>query len=303
MRREKTVAEPGEAAALEDEAAASTEELSKEQLEDVMAADWSRMQAGLRERRAAAAGRAHGKAEEDGEDDEDDEDLDEDDPRHTRRRRMRPDDEVHEGMSMRTCCLIFVATLALLALVAGGAYAHWRYPSPLGCSVGLVRPQKFKIDVTNFWSPHVSAAVQLVLSVKNGNLLRALLLDGLTVSVYEAATGLKLGSANQGSLVIGAMTSTQVTLAVTRLGGSLPDGEQRRLASEFLSHKALLLTFVVTATSRLPIKGSKVSQTSTNTTRRVDLSGLYKDPFFQRAPAPAPPADATAKDKVHDVPL
>ena len=123
MRREKTVAEPGEAAALEDEAAASTEELSKEQLEDVMAADWSRMQAGLRERRAAAAGRAHGKAEEDGEDDEDDEDLDEDDPRHTRRcaatsaclcarvspralsrgrRRMRPDDEVHEGMSMRT---------------------------------------------------------------------------------------------------------------------------------------------------------------------------------------------------------
>ena len=119
----ETVAEPGEAAALEDEAAASTEELSKEQLEDVMAADWSRMQAGLRERRAAAAGRAHGKAEDDAEDDEDDEDLDEDDPRHTRRcaatsaclrarvspralsrgrRRMRPDDEVHEGMSMRT---------------------------------------------------------------------------------------------------------------------------------------------------------------------------------------------------------
>ena len=81
----ETVAEPGEAAPLEDEAAASTEELSKEQLEDVMAADWSRMQAGLRERRAAAAGRAHGKAEDDAEDDEDDEDLDEDDPRHTRR--------------------------------------------------------------------------------------------------------------------------------------------------------------------------------------------------------------------------
>ena len=81
----ETVAEPGEAAPPEDEAAASTEELSKEQLEDVMAADWSRMQAGLRERRAAAAGRAHGKAEDDAEDDEDDEDLDEDDPRHTRR--------------------------------------------------------------------------------------------------------------------------------------------------------------------------------------------------------------------------
>ena len=70
-------------------------------------------------------------------------------------------------------------------------------------------------------------------------------------------------------------------------------------------HKALLLTFVVTATSRLPIKGSKASQTSSNTTRRVDLSGLYKDPFFQRAPvaAPHPDAAAAAKDKVHDVPI
>tara|TARA_B100000795_G_scaffold165344_1_gene124385 strand:+ start:40 stop:174 length:135 start_codon:yes stop_codon:yes gene_type:complete len=34
--------------------------------------------------------------------------------------------------------------------------------------------------------------VQCVLSVKNSNFLRALLLDGLTVSVYEAATGPKL---------------------------------------------------------------------------------------------------------------
>ena len=68
-------------AALEEEV-----ELSKEELEDVMAADWNRMQAGLRERRAASGGRAQGKdAGEDGEDDEDDKDLDEDDPRHTRR--------------------------------------------------------------------------------------------------------------------------------------------------------------------------------------------------------------------------
>ena len=63
-------------------------------------------------------------------------------------------------MNMRACCLIFVATLVLVALIAGGGYAHWRYPSPLGCSVGLVRPQKFKIDVTDFWAPHVSAAVR-----------------------------------------------------------------------------------------------------------------------------------------------
>ena len=70
-----------EAAALEEDAELSQEELSKEELEDVMAADWSRMQAGLRERRAASGGRAQGKDE----DDEDDDDLDEDDPRHTRR--------------------------------------------------------------------------------------------------------------------------------------------------------------------------------------------------------------------------
>ena len=50
--------------------------------------------------------------------------------------------------------------------------------------------------------------MQLVLSVKNANFLRALLLDGLTVSVYEAATGLKLGTAAQGSLVIGARANT-----------------------------------------------------------------------------------------------
>ena len=36
------------------------------------------------------------------------------------------------------------------------------------------------------------------------------------------------------------MTNTQVTLAVTRLGGALPPQQQQRLASEFLSHKARL---------------------------------------------------------------
>ena len=59
--------------------------------------------------------------------------------------------------------------------------------------------------------------VQLVLSVKNANFLRALLLDGLTVSVYEAATGLKLGTAAQGSLVIGARTRTLGTTLCTTL--------------------------------------------------------------------------------------
>ena len=59
----------------------------------------------------------------------------------------------------RRCCTIFAATVVLAALVAGAGYVHWRYPWPLDCAVGLVRPQKFKIDVTDFWAPHVSAAV------------------------------------------------------------------------------------------------------------------------------------------------
>jgi len=155
--------------------------------------------------------------------------------------------------------------------------------------------------VTEFFAPTVSAAVQGVLSVKNGNYLRSLLLEGLTLTVYEAETGLKLGEAKQGSLHISHFSSTQVTLAVTRLGSSLPPPQQQRLATEFLRHKALLLTFVVTVTSRLPIKGSQATQTTTNATRKVDFSGLYKDPFFQRAPAaPVPPPP---EDMQHDVPI
>ena len=57
---------------------------------------------------------------------------------------------------------------------------------------------------------------------------------------------------------------------------------------------------MVTATSRLPIKGSKTTQTSSNTTRRVDFSTMYKDPFFQRAPVVEEPAKG---DEVHDVPI
>ena len=41
-------------------------------------------------------------------------------------------------------------------------------PSPLTISMEVVRPQKFKIDVTDFWSPRVSAALQLVLQVTRG---------------------------------------------------------------------------------------------------------------------------------------
>jgi len=261
--------------------------------------DWEKMKAKLRQRRAAAGARE----EEEEVEEEDDEELDEDDPLFTeRRRRLKRSDEYDEPICGRTCILATCLVLLLLLSVAGVAFWHWSSPAPLTTSLANVRPLKFKIDVTDFFSPTMSSSVQAILSVRNANLLRALLLDGFTLSVYEASTGLKLGAATQGSLMINQMTNTQVTLAVTRLGSSLPQEEQQRLAADFLRSKALLLTFVVTATSRLPIKGSKTTQTSSNTTRRVDFSTMHKDPFFQRAPVVEEPATATG-DEVHDVPI
>ena len=45
-------------------------------------------------------------------------------------------------------------------------------------------------------------------------------------------------------------------------GASLPQQEHQRLATLFLSHKALLLTIVATATSRLPGARGKSAQAS-----------------------------------------
>jgi len=233
-----------------------------------MSADWESVtSSGFRERRAAS-----GLPQQD-------ELVDEGEPLFTERRQRYKDSA--GCFSTRGCWIMSITVFLIFAVTA---YTHWRFPKPLSCSVAQVRPQKFKIDVTHFFAPHLSAAVQLVLAVHNGNALRTLLLDGVTLSVYEAGTGLKLGSGTQGSFMVGAMTDTQVTVAVARLGSALPPPQQQRIASDFLTHKALLLTFVVTATSRLPIKGSKTIQTSSNTTRRVDLAGLYKDPFFSAPP-------------------
>ena len=93
----------------------------------------------------------------------------------------------------------------------------------------------------------------------------------------------------------GALT---VTLSLPGLASNLPPPEQRRLATTFLAKKALLLTIVATATSRLPVRGSKASVTTSNSSRRVDLSAMLKEPFFQRAhapPAPEPEASPAGK--------
>uniref|UniRef100_A0A7S2BW03 Uncharacterized protein n=1 Tax=Haptolina brevifila TaxID=156173 RepID=A0A7S2BW03_9EUKA len=116
------------------------------------------------------------------------------------------------------------------------------------------------------------------------------MLDECKVAVFEAATGLKLGSVLQGSLVVNAYSSIETTLTVNGLAEKLPQREQRRLATDYLAKKALLVTLVATASSRLPIKSSTPTTTTSNNTRRVDFNALHKDsshnPFFQRAPQP-----------------
>jgi len=197
-----------------------------------------------------------------------------------------------------TACLLVLLVATVAAAVVGYLSLH---PMPLKCYVELVRPNKFKIDVTEFFTPRVSVAVQAVLSISNGNPFRSMLLESCKVVALDAVTGLKLGSALQGPLVVSPYSKTQVTLHMRDVGGATSPEEQRKMATTFLYNKALLLGFVATATSRLPLKDSKLSKTSTevsNATRKVDFSAMYKEPFFQRA---APPP--TEEVSVHDVPL
>ena len=115
-----------------------------------------------------------------------------------------------------------------------------------------------------------------------------------SVTAYDEATGLKLGSALQSSLVVSPFSTTKVTVALNSLGGNLPPPEQRQLAATFLAKKALLLTLVATASSRIPKKGTAAESVTSNSTRKVDLSSLTKEPFFQRAYAPSAPDPAAS---------
>ena len=214
---------------------------------DVVSDDWRQMADGLRQRRAEAkaAKKREGRAQAEGDDDDD---------------IAGPDwDDSDEPACSRTCCFYF-ATLAL-AFAIVGAWQLWLYfhPKPLSCNLELIRPQKFKVDVSDFFSPKISAALQLVLSVKNSN-LRAMLLEGCRLTAYEDGTNLKLGATQQGALVVSPFSTTQVTVTLQQLAGALPPPEQRRIATAFLAKKALLLTIVATATSRIPKKGSTPSQ-------------------------------------------
>ena len=112
------------------------------------------------------------------------------------------------------------AQLAVLVLFGCVQLWMWLNPTPLSCDLELIRPQKFKVDVTDFFAPKVSAALQLVLNVRNNNMLRSMLLEQCTLVAYEAATSLKLGSAQQGSLVIAPFTTTPLPCMQTLITAS-----------------------------------------------------------------------------------
>ena len=123
------------------------------------------------------------------------------------------------GGCAASACLVVL----LLALAIAGAVVYLRrFPTPLSCALDHVRPVKFKIDVTDFWAPRISATLQAVLNVGNRNLLDLLLLEACKVTVYEARTGLKLGSASSNALTISPFSSTTVSVNVLGIGANAP---------------------------------------------------------------------------------
>eukprot|EP00965_Chrysotila_dentata_P202892 6181381-Pleurochrysis_carterae.AAC.1 len=113
---------------------------------------------------------------------------------------------------LRGASLFVYLGCAALLLTACAALGMWLLMErPVTCEAHKVRleeleprllvlPQRFKIDVTEFWSPRLSSTLQLVLSVRNSNLFSSMLLEECAVTVFEAATGQKLGVAKHGRL-------------------------------------------------------------------------------------------------------
>jgi len=198
------------------------------------------------------------------------------------------------GAACAACLVVVLAVLVSLGML-------YAIPQPLSCVAQQAHAGRFKIDVSDLWTPRLSSTLQLVLSVRNSNLFGSMLLEECKVVVYDEATGFKLGTATHGALYIEPMRSLQVNLAVKQAGGSLPPPEQRRLVEAFLRHKALLLTIVATATSKIPSKGAKSSQVTSNSTKRLDLGAMFKDPFYTRPPPP--PKEEKEEPTVHDVPI
>ena len=137
----------------------------------------------------------------------------------------------HAWLCGPRCDISLAALLFTLAMFGSYQLWEWFHPVPIRCTLDLIRPQKFKVDVTEFFTPRVSAALQLVLSLRNSNMLQSMLLEQCKLTAYEDETGVKLGSTQQGPLVLSPLSTMQLTVALNSLAGSLPQPEQRRLAS------------------------------------------------------------------------
>lgn len=214
--------------------------------------------------------------------------------------------------------LEYALSLGAVACVVAAAAFTLLYTSPpvVHCDPLGAAPLRFKVDVSDFWRPKLSASVQLALTLTNADWLRPAVLDECKVVVYEEATNLRLGAATHGPIHVGARSKVAVSLALKGFGASLPRDEQRRLSELFLRHKALILTLVATATSQLPrVKGAKPATSSpvvrTSSAKKLDLAAAFKDPFFQRPAkeelpeedeATRKPSGASDHATVHDVP-
>ena len=243
-----------------------------------------------------------------------------DEPLHTTRaasRHATTDRPLHNAAA--SCRLLEWALSlgAVACVVAAGAFALlYRSPPVVHCEALGAAPLRFKVDVSDFWRPKLSASVQLALTLTNADWLRPAVLDECKVVVYEEATNLRLGAATHGPIHVGARSKVAVSLALKGFGASLPRDEQRRLSELFLRHKALILTLVATATSRLPrVKGAMPATSSpvvrTSSAKKLDLAAAFKDPFFQRPAkeelpeedeATRKPGSASDHATVHDVP-
>ena len=184
------------------------------------------------------------------------------------------------------------ASRLLLALAIAGAVVYLRrFPTPSRArSTTCGRQVQDRRDRLLGAADLGDAAA--VLNVGNRNLLDLLLLE---VTVYEARTGLKLGSASSNALTISPFSSTTVSVNVlgsarTRRSpsknGSL-DLREEVAAAHVRRHRHLAAA----------VQGEQASSVTSNASG-ASTSSMYKEPWTQRAPAAADDAS-----KVHDVPV
>jgi len=128
-------------------------------------------------------------------------------------------DFVRGGGSLSRCSAVCLAvSMLVLVLVAGVGLWQVYQPFPLHCEVGTVAARRFKIDVSEFWTPKLQSTVQIGFDVRNRNPFRQMILGECKFELFEEATGLKLGAAQQTRLFLNPLSTMRMTLAVKNKG-------------------------------------------------------------------------------------